>query len=189
VAEHTGHFDANGNPCTLDELCRKEPAWAATRIRALTAERNQAKNDLKSACARRQPTPWPHCKTPSMDGCHAPSAAAFSPASAWQTWACTQRWTTTVSRSMGDLYHPRTPHTAMPARRRKHRIAARWGTRCCWCNTPLALHPGTAGAQPTIEHLVPRALGGNSALVNLRLACEPCNARRGCRCCRPLEAP
>lgn len=31
------HFDIDGNPCTLDTLCRREPAWAANIIRTLRA--------------------------------------------------------------------------------------------------------------------------------------------------------
>lgn len=31
------HVDIDGNPCTLDTLCRREPAWAANIIRTLRA--------------------------------------------------------------------------------------------------------------------------------------------------------
>lgn len=31
----TDYHDGDGNPCTLDSLCRKEPAWAANRIRIM----------------------------------------------------------------------------------------------------------------------------------------------------------
>ena len=31
-------FDADGNPVTLDRLCKLEPEWAANRIRSLEAE-------------------------------------------------------------------------------------------------------------------------------------------------------
>ena len=27
--------DADGNPCTLDQLCKRDPAWAANHIRHL----------------------------------------------------------------------------------------------------------------------------------------------------------
>ncbi len=30
------YHDIDGSPCTLDKLCRTQPAWAATRIRAMT---------------------------------------------------------------------------------------------------------------------------------------------------------
>lgn len=35
------------------------------------------------------------------------------------------------------------------------------------------------GLLPTIEHLVPTALGGTNDLVNLRLSCRPCNVQKG----------
>ena len=31
------YFDIDGNPCTLDQLCRKEPMWAASRLRVADA--------------------------------------------------------------------------------------------------------------------------------------------------------
>ena len=34
-------LDADGKPVTLDTLCRKEPAWAANRIRKLREERGE----------------------------------------------------------------------------------------------------------------------------------------------------
>ena len=41
----TAYTDCDGNPCTLDTLCRREPAWAANRIRVTlaTAERLRAR--------------------------------------------------------------------------------------------------------------------------------------------------
>jgi hypothetical protein len=38
-------YDADGNAVTLDELCRREPAWAASRIRVLEA---QAKHEVST---------------------------------------------------------------------------------------------------------------------------------------------
>lgn len=34
--EHVYH-DSDGNPCSLDAMCIREPAWAANRIRATQA--------------------------------------------------------------------------------------------------------------------------------------------------------
>ncbi len=42
------YYDADGRPVTLDTLCRKEPAWAANRIRA-EREENAA---LRAALCR-----------------------------------------------------------------------------------------------------------------------------------------
>lgn len=54
------------------------------------------------------------------------------------------------------------------------RIAAREGRwRCCWCDGHL--EPSTA----TIEHIIPRSLGGSNELKNLDMACIPCNVARG----------
>lgn len=33
MSDKMDRHDADGNPCTLDALCRKEPAWAANIIR------------------------------------------------------------------------------------------------------------------------------------------------------------
>ena len=35
------HFLIDGTPCTLDRLCRDEPAWAANIIRGLRVEREK----------------------------------------------------------------------------------------------------------------------------------------------------
>jgi len=34
VSDDRQYRDIKGNPCSLDTLCRKEPEWAANRIRA-----------------------------------------------------------------------------------------------------------------------------------------------------------
>jgi hypothetical protein len=38
IIELEGYHDADGNPISLDTLCRKEPAWAANVIRMHKAE-------------------------------------------------------------------------------------------------------------------------------------------------------
>lgn len=52
--------DIDGNPVTLDKLCRLEPAWAASRIRVMEAE-------LARLRAVRQP---PGCDCPFEAGQH-----------------------------------------------------------------------------------------------------------------------
>jgi hypothetical protein len=57
-------------------------------------------------------------------------------------------------------------------------LSDRDGWSCAYCCRPLLLAP----AQPhaTIDHVVPKALGGNGrALTNLVLACKPCNTAKG----------
>jgi len=52
-------YDSDGNPVTLDTLCRREPGWAASRIELLEAERDaataragRAERDLGNLLAR-----------------------------------------------------------------------------------------------------------------------------------------
>lgn len=53
-------------------------------------------------------------------------------------------------------------------------LMARDGRHCYWCKIELR-HPW----KPTIEHLVPRSLGGSNRQENLVLACDWCNQKRG----------
>lgn len=41
--------DADGKTCSLDSLCRKEPAWAANRIRVMTDQLQQARHAIAFA--------------------------------------------------------------------------------------------------------------------------------------------
>ena len=50
------------------------------------------------------------------------------------------------------------------------RIEKRDGTGCYYCGTYQPL---------TLDHIVPRALGGTWEVENLRIACLPCNQQRG----------
>ena len=70
---------------------------------------------------------------------------------------------------------------------RLHVLADRDGWACYLCHEPLVdvcTHDGTLPRElhawlPQREHVVPRALGGVNDDSNLRLACWPCNARKG----------
>jgi 5-methylcytosine-specific restriction endonuclease McrA len=53
-------------------------------------------------------------------------------------------------------------------------LLARDGDRCHWCSIQMR-YPWT----PTIEHMVPKSLGGSNRLENLVLACDWCNQKRG----------
>lgn len=55
-----------------------------------------------------------------------------------------------------------------PQRRRA--IYRRDGKRCLWCN---------GWGQKTLDHFVPRSLGGTDETENLFTACMRCNRRRG----------
>lgn len=55
----------------------------------------------------------------------------------------------------------------------KESIGQRDGWKCCYC--PRLLKVSTA----TLEHFVPRSLGGPNVLANMGLACERCNSAVG----------
>jgi 5-methylcytosine-specific restriction endonuclease McrA len=62
------------------------------------------------------------------------------------------------------------------------RGSAMWVGRCIHCNTRLCV--GVDGALPsgvTIEHILPRAHGGDDDPHNLALACARCNFQKGWR--------
>jgi len=44
---------------------------------------------------------------------------------------------------------------------------------CCYCKAILFIE------HLTIEHLVPRCLGGTNEDINISLACAPCNREKG----------
>lgn len=47
------------------------------------------------------------------------------------------------------------------------------GPLCWMCGIELTMDTAT------LDHIIPRSKGGTFALVNLRLACSPCNNKRG----------
>ena len=49
--------------------------------------------------------------------------------------------------------------------------------RCFWCSDQM-LDDGAARKRPTIEHVVPLAVGGEDAPSNLAIACDGCNNDR-----------
>lgn len=64
------------------------------------------------------------------------------------------------------------------SRRRRHLrgcVAARDGLRCHYCRTPLAEDLSDA----TLDHYVPWSMWRANDLVNLVLACHPCNEAKG----------
>lgn len=56
-------------------------------------------------------------------------------------------------------------------RKRKAALLKLYGPHCWLCNRAIE-------SRPTIDHVVPRSLGGTHALENLRLAHFHCNQRR-----------
>lgn len=57
-----------------------------------------------------------------------------------------------------------------------------WVGKCIHCNKKLVI---SEGGEPlgnaTIEHIWPRARGGDNAIANLALACSGCNREKGKR--------
>ena len=60
-------------------------------------------------------------------------------------------------------------------RRVRKRILKAQGGRCKYCG--CALERSAA----TLDHVVPKALGGSGFQVNLVVACKPCNMKKGCK--------
>ncbi len=58
-------------------------------------------------------------------------------------------------------------------------LIAKDGRRCFYCARRVSKN-GTRkkGNVLTIDHVIPRALGGSDELSNLVLACEPCNKKK-----------
>lgn len=74
---------------------------------------------------------------------------------------------------------PRRPYrrgvgSAIAKQRIVRLLIERDGNACVWCKIELV-----APWLPTIEHWVPKSLGGSNKLENLRLACAWCNRKRG----------
>jgi len=76
-----------------------------------------------------------------------------------------------------------------PDRRQQRRYLLRkQGGRCHWCGFPIVEVP--TGGEPfrddppigarwaTTDHVIPRSLGGSSAVTNVVVACHLCNAAR-----------
>lgn len=56
------------------------------------------------------------------------------------------------------------------AHRKRRAVLRRDGPGCHWCGAEYA---------PTLDHVIPRSMGGSDKIENLVLACEDCNQARG----------
>lgn len=57
-----------------------------------------------------------------------------------------------------------------------------WQGKCIHCGSALVVEmDGSAGREVTLEHIFPKAQGGDSSLKNLALACRACNNMKGVR--------
>ena len=76
-----------------------------------------------------------------------------------------------------------------------NKLIARSGPRCIWCGvetvriqSSLIKDDKTRDLQATIEHLVPKWMGGTYDSTNLVISCAACNRERGSRVCSPFKA-
>lgn len=60
----------------------------------------------------------------------------------------------------------------LPRKVKRRILINRDGGHCYYCRARLTVDSST------LDHVVPRALGGSNSLHNLRLACPTCNARK-----------
>lgn len=56
---------------------------------------------------------------------------------------------------------------------KKRQLLDEYGTYCWWCRVNFPAE------KLTLDHLKPKSRGGSNSLENLRLACRPCNEKRG----------
>ncbi|BAY99691.1 HNH endonuclease [Tolypothrix tenuis PCC 7101] len=56
---------------------------------------------------------------------------------------------------------------------KKNQLIVLYGSYCWWCGNCMTQD------KLTLEHLMPKSLGGTNSLENLRLACFSCNNNRG----------
>lgn len=79
--------------------------------------------------------------------------------------------------SFFDVFGPRkvksAPYAVSPARRA--RVIERDGSDCAYCRRALV------DTQITIDHVMPKKLGGSNDDGNLVVACRPCNSSKGHR--------
>jgi 5-methylcytosine-specific restriction endonuclease McrA len=55
----------------------------------------------------------------------------------------------------------------------KRRLCGEQNWRCAYCGQPLDYESAT------LDHVLPRHAYGTSAWINLVVACDPCNQRKG----------
>jgi 5-methylcytosine-specific restriction endonuclease McrA len=60
------------------------------------------------------------------------------------------------------------------------RAGGSWVGKCLICGGPLRFDAGT-GEGATVEHILPRSLGGGNELLNLGIAHARCNSEKGRR--------
>lgn len=57
-------------------------------------------------------------------------------------------------------------------RKQRDQIHLMWDFKCCYCGEPL-------GRSGTLDHVIPKALGGTADLHNVVSCCLACNSSKG----------
>lgn len=60
----------------------------------------------------------------------------------------------------------------------RDRIYRRDGYRCVWCLTPVYVKQDQTSDMATLDHVVPRSVGGSNLASNLITCCSCCNSFR-----------
>jgi 5-methylcytosine-specific restriction endonuclease McrA len=58
------------------------------------------------------------------------------------------------------------------------RLSESQNWKCCWCGCHTTEQRGKNNST-TVEHIIPRSVGGSDDWENLAMACHSCNSRRG----------
>ena len=93
-------------------------------------------------------------------------------------WVCTVNFYIAVPRIIRLLFYDHLPRTGVKFNRRN--IYARDGNKCQYCGK------GFATSELSLDHIIPRSMGGSSKWENLVCACTRCNAKKGGR--TPVQA-
>lgn len=170
------------NHGNVPRFCSRECAYEGRR-RGLVILPKQAKKPPKAPQSR---VYFPTCKMCRRLFCARSSRARYC------SDECRYRVQSEIARQRGNgLYAAATEYVDGQYRGANYRkgllayLVERDGDRCGICRRKvnIALKSGTRGSRrgPSVDHIVPRSLGGTDDLANLRLTHWGCNQKRGNR--------
>ncbi len=90
-----------------------------------------------------------------------------------QDWVSTVNFYVAVPRIIRLLFYDRLPRNEVKFNRRN--IFARDGNRCQYCGKRYPT------SELSLDHIIPRSMGGKSAWQNIVCACTKCNVKKGGR--------
>lgn len=91
----------------------------------------------------------------------------------YQDWVSTVNFELAVPRIIRLLFYDRLPRQTVKFNRRN--LFARDGNRCQYCGKKFP------SSELSLDHVIPRRLGGQSTWENVVCACTQCNVRKGGR--------